>query len=72
MTSQASLRQLTICTRHNIDGKGMLMLDKTRVQQIVLHLLSNAIKFSEQQGVITVEVTAAKLDVSSMDLRIQI
>jgi signal transduction histidine kinase len=72
MTSQASLRQLTISTEHSIEGKGMLMLDKTRVQQIVLHLLSNAIKFSDEGGHIIVEVTAQKLDAIRMDLCIRV
>jgi signal transduction histidine kinase len=72
MQSQGSLRSVTIQTRSNIAGNGILELDKTRVQQIILHLLSNAIKFSSSHSLVTIEVKTTNLSATQVTVVILI
>ena len=54
---QLEARELRF-VRHNCDGGAMVHADREKVEQILVNLMTNAIKFTEPHGEITIECDA--------------
>jgi two-component system sensor histidine kinase EvgS len=60
LQGQASLKNIEIKVNDDLNGK-ILNIDSLRTQQILINLISNAIKFSCQSGLIEVAVSSSRL-----------
>ena len=57
MQCQADLRKINIHYNVEDETQDMFMLDVQRMMQVLINLISNAIKFSKQGGDIYIDVT---------------
>jgi CheY-like chemotaxis protein len=68
VATQAAARHVHISVEVPQDGPIMVRGDRTRLRQVVLNLLTNAIKYNQLEGQVTVHLTA---DAARLKLRVR-
>ena len=56
LSPEAELKNIELKTRYEVDMDSLVFADKTKTQKIVLNLVSNAIKYTHENGTVYVSV----------------